>query len=164
VLPPPPGSAAILATYARAARGVARTVPGSFGSVLRLVADPLLGRPLWADGILWLPSDQPFCVPPDPVAGVCGGSPPDLRSATLLLAVLLWQEREGVPADGLALAPTPRQAAAGALVAPYAAATAWRALGRDPRVAQAWTAGAVLPWIGRLGPAARALAARLAQA
>jgi hypothetical protein len=161
---PPPGARAVLDTYARAARLLAPLLPGDLPAAgpLRAVVSPLLLHPLLSAQVLWLPGAEPFCVPPDPVAGGCGGAPPDLEAATLLLARTAWQARLELPGGNLALPAQAGRAAAAAELAPEAAVTAWRALGKDPAVAAAWESGAALPVLGRLDAAQRTRAAALA--
>jgi len=162
--PPSPAQRAVLGTYARAARALHAVLPAAFGAgALPVAVSPLLTHPLLSAGTLWIPGNQPFCVPPDPVAGDCSGGPPPLEAATLLLARLAWQEQLGLPGGNLALAPTAADAAAQGQVAPEAAVAAWRALGQPAPIAAAWTAAAVLPVLGGLDAAQRTAAAALAE-
>ena len=162
---PAPAAARALTTYARAVRALHPVDAALFPSPqLRAVAVPLLTRPLWSEGMLWLPADQPFCRPLDPVTGACAGPPPTPVTAALLLSDLAWGAHLGAVADALVL---PWPAAVRGLawsVAPEAVVTAWRAVGSPTALQAAWTRGAALPGLGRLTAAQRALAAHLASA
>jgi hypothetical protein len=161
--PPSATAARALAAYAVAAADIRRADPRLLaGTGLEAVSSPLLTAPQWSVGILWLPGDEPFCRPSDPVRGTCGGPAPTVETAALTLSLLAWQARWGAVADGLALPwpqPVQRQAAA---VAPLALVSAWRALGEPAGLAHGWTQGAALPVIGTLTAAQRSLAARRA--
>ncbi len=164
--PPPAGAAAVLATYAHAARLLAPLLPGDLpaSGPLRAVQSPLLLSPLLSAEILWIPGAQPFCVPPDAVAGSCGTTAPDLEAATLLLSRTAWAARMELPGGNLALPAQAGRAAAAPQLAPRAAVTAWEALGRPASIAAAWKTGAALPVLGRLDAAQRVQAGSLAAA
>ena len=71
---PSPRQRQVLTTYAQAS-----------GGPLTFALSPLQTKPRWADGILWLPGDQPFCAPPDPVTGSCRGVAPTPAAAAAVL-------------------------------------------------------------------------------
>ncbi len=164
--PPPPAEAAVLTTYARAGRLLAAVLPGDFPSSgpLPVAVSPLLLHPLLSAETLWIPGAEPFCVPADPVAAVCGGTAPDLETATLRLAVIAWEARLELPGGNLALPAQAGRGPAAAELAPRAAVSAWEALGRSAAVAAAWTDAAALPVVGVLDPAQRAEALAWADA
>lgn len=160
---PAPAAARVLTTYAAAAATLRPQLAAALpGAVLTAAAYPLLTAPVLADGVLWLPADQPFCTPPDPVTGACRGGAPTLRSATLLLSKLAWQSALNVADDGLVLPRPASEAATAWLVAPQAAVVAWRALSEPPALAAAWTGHADLQWIGPLSAMQRTIARQAA--